>query len=77
MERDYTKIYSGNFMISSRIVGALEQIGIIPIVKDEAESARLAGFPSPMQENQEIYVQNAETEKAKTIIDRILAEIKS
>lgn len=77
MERDYIKIYSGNFMVSSRIVEALEQIGIVPIIKDESESARLAGFPSPMQENQEIYVHKAETEKAKTIIDRILAEIKA
>lgn len=77
MERDYTKIYSGNFMVSSRIVEALEQIGIVPIVKDESESARLAGFPSPMQEIQEIYIQHAETGKAKAIIDRILADIEA
>lgn len=77
MEGDYTKIYSGNYMASARIIEELEQTGIVPIVKDESESARMAGFPSPMQEIQEIYVQNAESGKAKIIIDRILAEIKA
>ena len=77
MESDYIKIYSGNSMVSARIIKELEEIGIIPVVKDESESARLAGFPSTMQEIQEIYVQNSESGKAKIIIDRILAEIKA
>lgn len=77
MESDYIKIYSGNFMITARIIAELGQIGIVPVVKDESESSRLAGFPSALQEIQEIFVRNSETEKAKHIINGILADIRA
>jgi hypothetical protein len=37
----------------------------------------MAGFPSAISEDQDIYVQNAETGKAKPIIDQILTDVKA
>ncbi|MDX1365639.1 putative signal transducing protein [Arenibacter latericius] len=73
MDKDYIKIFSGNFLISNRIKAELIEIGITPVIKDESESGRLAGFPSAMQGVQEIYVQSEEVEKAKSVVDRISA----
>lgn len=77
MKHDYTKIFSGNPVLSRRIIEGLEQIGIVPIVKDQSGSSRMAGFPSAISEDQDIYVQNAETGKAKPIIDQILTDVKA
>lgn len=44
LEKQFGTVYSGSAIISLRICDALEEKGIKPIVKDTAESARLAGF---------------------------------
>ncbi|MCY4215528.1 MAG: DUF2007 domain-containing protein [Flavobacteriaceae bacterium] len=44
MEKHYKTVYSGSAILCLRIGDALEEKGIKPIVKDTAESARLAGF---------------------------------
>tara|TARA_R110000868_G_scaffold21614_18_gene89672 strand:- start:10117 stop:10344 length:228 start_codon:yes stop_codon:yes gene_type:complete len=70
MNSDYTKIFSGNFIVSQAIVNQLKEIGIVPVVKDE--SGRLAGFGSPMQGDQEIYVNAYEMVKAQTIAQKVI-----
>ncbi len=40
---EYTKVYYGNFILVTRVKDELERLGIIPIIKDEGESQRLAG----------------------------------
>ncbi|NKI26343.1 DUF2007 domain-containing protein [Arenibacter sp. 6A1] len=77
MNSDYNHIFSGNFIIASRIIAELKLSGINPIVKDESESGRLAGFASPMQGDLEIYVQLTEADKAKNLVQKILAAIDS
>lgn len=47
MESQYSKVYSGSFIVVQLITQNLEKEGITPIVKDETESARLAGFGIP------------------------------
>jgi hypothetical protein len=44
MESNYSKLYTGSFIVVQLITQNLEKQGITPIVKDETESARLAGF---------------------------------
>ncbi len=44
MEKHYKTVYSGSAIISLRICDVLEEKGIKPVIKDTAESARLAGF---------------------------------
>jgi len=74
---NYTKIFSGDFIIVKRIVFDLEQQNISVIIKDETESGRLAGFGAAIQGLQEIYVHNDELEKAKSIIESLNLEIDS
>lgn len=75
METEYIKIYTGDFLTSQRIQQRLEDIGINAVVKNEDESARLAGFANPVPNLQDIYVHETELEKAKTVVDAIKSEI--
>lgn len=71
MESEYIKIFTGDFLISQRIQQRLEEIGINAIVKNEDESARLAGFANPVPNLQDIYVHKSELDKAYEIINSI------
>ena len=72
---EYTKVFDGTIFMVSRIKGELESIGIVPVIKDEGESQRLAGFGSLNQGYQEIHVNNEELEKAMEIINRIVENV--
>lgn len=74
---EYTKVYSGNFILVTRVKEGLEQVGIVPIIKDEGESQRLAGYGSMNQGFQEVFVHNDELDKAVTIIEKIKAEMEA
>ena len=71
MDSTYKKVYSGSMIIVTTIVAKLEEVGIIPVIKDESESGRLAGFGSAIQYFQEIYVRHDEIEKATFIVENI------
>lgn len=43
---NFKLVFTGNMMDVLKITEALHQGGIRPIIKDESESARLAGFGS-------------------------------
>jgi len=74
MESNYIKVYSGNAMIGKRIELQLLELGISPVIKDEAESARLAGFASSMLGNVELHVNQDEKEKALAVVAEITAK---
>ncbi|WP_299116757.1 DUF2007 domain-containing protein [uncultured Winogradskyella sp.] len=74
---EYTKIYNGNFILVTRVKEELERIGIIPIIKDEGESQRLAGYGSMNQGFQEVFVHNDELDKAITIVEQVKAEMEA
>ncbi len=69
MDTNYTRIFFGNTAEAQSIVSRLKDIGIIAVVKDEAESARLAGFASSMLGEAEVFVHNDELEQAEKILD--------
>lgn len=77
MSADYTKIFTGNPFISQLIIKELKETGIEPIVKDESESARLAGFAANIDGDREIHVHNGEVDKANAIVNRVLADRKA
>ncbi len=56
IESNYTKIHTGNFIITQLIVDRLQEKGISAVVKDESESGRLAGFGASIQGQQELFV---------------------
>lgn len=72
-ESNYTLVYTGHFLVVQQMVNALKEINISPIVKDETESGRLAGFGTALAGTgtQELYVHNDELSQAKTIIEGI------
>ena len=72
MDSNYTKIFAGNFILSQAIINQLREIGIEPVIKDESESGRLAGFGSPMQGDQEIFVNAEELVKAQSIVLKVI-----
>ncbi|WP_111682935.1 putative signal transducing protein [Winogradskyella tangerina] len=74
---EYTKIYYGNFILVTRVKDELERVGIIPIIKDEGESQRLAGYGSLNQGYQEVWVNNDELDKANAIVEQVKSEIKT
>lgn len=77
-DSNYIKIFTGNFIIVKRIVFDLEKENIIPVVKDETESARLAGFGGGIIPGfQQIYIHKDELEKATPIIESITSELQS
>ena len=73
---NYIKIFTGNFIIVKRIVFDLEKENIIPVIKDETESARLAGFGGGILPGfQQIYVHKDELDKAASILESITSEL--
>lgn len=69
MKTNYRKIFSGDALLVKRLVSKLHELGIEPVVKDEAESARLAGFASSMLGQVDLYVHKDEIEKAMIVVD--------
>lgn len=76
-DSNYTKIFTGNFIMVQRISSDLERHDISAVVKDETESGRLAGFGAPIQGQQELYVHKDELEKALSILENISKELAS
>jgi len=74
---EYTKVYYGNFILVTRVKNELERIGIVPIIKDEGESQRLAGYGSLNQGYQEVFVHNEELDKASAIVEQVKAEMEA
>lgn len=70
-ESEYIKIYTGSFVITKLIISRLEEIGISPVVKDETESGRLAGFGAAIPGSQELYVHEDELDKAVPLVEEV------
>ena len=77
MESHYVKIYTGSMVIIQLLISKLEDIGIRPIIKDETESGRLAGFGAPIPFQQEVFVHENELDKAVPIVQSALAELEA
>lgn len=61
------KIYSGNEIMAASVKAKLEEAGISIVVRDNIQSATLAGFGS-LGQVVNIYVNEEDAEKAKEII---------
>jgi len=67
----YQKIFTGSSIHVLALRDALESEGITAVVKDDSESARLAGFGSPALQIQEVFVHEDEHEKALKVLDQL------
>ena len=77
MESHYIKIYTGSFIVLQLITEKLQAVGVTPIIKDEMESARLAGFGASIPFQQELYVHEDQLDKSAPIVQAALAEIEA
>ncbi|SNR77335.1 Putative signal transducing protein [Maribacter sedimenticola] len=71
MNTTYKKIFGGDRIKANRVELTLRDGNIIPICKDEGESARLAGFSSSLPQFIEIYVHEDEEVKALSLISNL------
>ena len=66
MSQTYKKLFHGTAIDVAKLCSVLDTLGIIPVVKDQAESARLAGFGTLSTDN-EVWVHPDEFEEAREI----------
>ena len=71
MQADYLCVFHGNHIDTLNVIDSLKKINITPIVKNESESARLAGF-GIIDYQKKIYVHKDEYTKAEKLIKSIL-----
>ena len=67
MDDAFTLLCASNVVEAQRVKALLEENNIFPIIKDESESARLAGFGSASM-MQQVWVAKSDLEKAKSLI---------
>ena len=67
------KIMTSSSIIINRIASLLNQKNIQTLIKDNVESARLAGFGTSQNEV-ELYIYNSDFESAQKIIDKFKKE---
>ena len=71
MTPKYLKIFFGPPVQVINLCNALDEVSIVPVIKDRAESARLAGFGS-FSSDQEVWVHPNEEKQAKEVLESIL-----
>lgn len=76
-DSEYIKIYTGGTIIVQIIKQRLEAEGINPIIKDETESGRLAGFGTTLIGQPEVYVHESETAVAVRIVETVRSEMEA
>ncbi|MDG1730446.1 MAG: DUF2007 domain-containing protein [Algibacter sp.] len=74
---NYIRVFSGNFIEVQRIFNELQNLNICAIIKDESESARLAGFGSPVQGLQEIHVHKDELKSAFKTVEKLTSKLQT
>ena len=70
MKTELKKLYEGDIPTVTMLVGALEEIGITPIVKDPMASAAIAGYGA-LGGDQKVYVFQDQWEKASEILSEL------
>ena len=73
-ESNYTKIFSGNFMLAQLIFDKLEEVGINPILKDDNQTGVTAVLVEDYQGLIEVFVHNDELEKSIPIVEEVVTQ---
>ncbi len=72
---EFVRLLTSSLITVNRIALVLEQKDIPALIKDNTESARLAGFGSP-QNDVDLYVNKSDFEKARKVIQEFEEEDK-
>jgi hypothetical protein len=68
---DFIKIFTGNAVNVLALRNALEEKNIVAVIKDDSESARLAGFGMVAPGLQEVFVHEDELDQAIRIVETL------
>ena len=68
---DFIKIFTGNAVNVLALRNALEEKNIVAVIKDDSESARLAGFGMVAPGLQEVFVHEDELDQAVRIVESL------
>ena len=71
MDSKYKKVFGGNSIEAHRVELILKDNNIEPILKDESESARLAGFGAPLSDLIQVFVYEDEEVKSLALINQL------
>ena len=69
--QDFIKIFTGNAISVLALRNSLEEKSIIAVIKDDSESARLAGFGMVAPGLQEVFVHEDELDQAVRIVESL------
>lgn len=69
---NYIRVFTGSAVTVLSIISALKEKNIVPVIKDDSESARLAGFGAVALSIQELFVHKDELDTAVKIIEEII-----
>ena len=67
----YYHLFTGSSLLVLALVSELDKEGIIPVVKDQGESARLAGFGITTPLLQDVYLHADEIDKGKKVVKQL------
>jgi len=67
----FIKIFTGNAINVLALRNALEEKNIVAVIKDDSESARLAGFGMVAPGLQEVFVHEDELDQAIRIVETL------
>jgi hypothetical protein len=70
-KKKYYHLFTGSSVLVLALVSALDKENISPVVKDQGESARLAGFGITTPLLQEVFLHEDEIEKGKKVIKQL------
>ncbi|TRZ45193.1 putative signal transducing protein [Robertkochia solimangrovi] len=74
---NYIKIFTGSLVHASLLETKLKNIDINPVIKNEAESGRLAGFGPNIANLVEVYVHKDEYQKSIPLLNELDKEIEN
>lgn len=70
-QEKYHLLFTGSSVLVLALISALERDEINPVVKDQGESARLAGFGVASPLIQQVYLHDDEIEKGKKVLKQL------
>ncbi len=73
-KEETVRIYTGPVLMAEALVVRLEEIGIVPIVRDDQKNAVMFGSGSNYSGQIRVFVRADEVAKAKPIADAFIAE---
>jgi isocitrate dehydrogenase len=74
-ESNIVRIFTGSEILAQALTVRLNEIGISPIARDDAQSAARAGFATALPMQEVLFLRKEELQKAQPVIDAFMQEI--